>query len=153
MSSWRGSPPPWDSEDVYVAVVILAVSAHFAYLIYVASGGFLALRWRHTIWLHVPAVLWGVGVVVWHLACPLTWLEDWARAHAGMGSLPGSGFIGHYVAGVLYPSNDTGIAQALAFSAVLVSWVAYAVTAMRTSHRGPRADVARSALPRAQSRP
>ena len=138
---------------MYVAVVILAVCAHFAFLIYVASGGFLALRWRRTIWLHVPAVLWGIGVVVWHLACPLTWLEGWARAHAGMGSLPGSGFIGHYVAGVLYPSNNTGIAQALAFSAVLVSWVAYAVTATGTSYRGQPADVARSASHRGQSRP
>jgi uncharacterized protein DUF2784 len=43
----------------YIAVVTLAVGAHFAFLIYVASGGFLALRWRRTIWLHVPAVLWG----------------------------------------------------------------------------------------------
>jgi Protein of Unknown function (DUF2784) len=116
---------------VYIAVVILTVGAHFAFLIYVASGGFLALRWRRTIWLHVPAVLWGIGVVVLHFPCPLTWLLSLARAHAGMSALPRSGFIDQYVAGVLYPTSGTGVAQALAFSAVLVSWIAYAVVGKR----------------------
>jgi len=132
---------------MYATLVILTVGAHFAFLIYVASGGFLALRFRRTIWLHVPAVVWGVAVVVCHLPCPLTWLETWARTRAGMGSLPGSGFIGHYVAGVLYPVNDTGVAQALAFSAVVVSWIAYAVTTTG-ARRGPwPTGVARSAPP------
>ena len=35
-------------------------------LIYLPSGGFLALRRRRSIWLHVAVVLWGVGSVVLH---------------------------------------------------------------------------------------
>lgn len=127
---------------MYAAVVILTVGAHFAFLIYVASGGFLALRFRRTIWLHAAAVLWAIGVVVWQLPCPLTWFEGWARAQSGMSPLADSGFIGQYVAGVLYPTNGTGVAQALAFSAVLVSWIAYAVM---TERGGARVSVVRSA--------
>jgi hypothetical protein len=71
-------------------------------------------------------VLWGVGVVAFDLPCPLTELERWARARAGMDPLPTSGFIDRYLAGVFYPANRTATAQALAFSAAAVSWVAFA---------------------------
>jgi hypothetical protein len=108
---------------LYIALVWLVVAAHFAFLIYLPSGGFLALRRRRSIWLHVPVVLWGIGSVALHFRCPLTALEQWAR--------PRAGFIDHYITGVMYPSGATGYAQAAAFSAVLVSWVAYLMTARR----------------------
>ena len=116
---------------LYTALLWLVVAAHFAFLIYLPSGGFLALRWRRSIWLHVPVVLWGVGSVALHFWCPLTALEQWTRSRAGMPPLGSTGFIDHYVTGVMYPSGGTGYAQAAAFTAVLVSWLAYAVTARR----------------------
>jgi hypothetical protein len=109
-----------------LAAVVLTVGAHFGYLLYLPSGGFLALRWPRTIWLHVPTVLWGVGVVVFGLPCPLTEIERRARARAGMDPLPASGFIDRYVDGVCYPTNRTGAAQTLAFTSAAVSWVAFA---------------------------
>jgi len=108
------------------AAVVLTVGAHFAYLGYLPSGGFLALRWPRSIVLHVPTVLWGVGVVAFGLPCPLTELERWARARADMDPQPNSGFIDRYVAGVFYPANRTGAAQGLAFVSAAVSWVAFA---------------------------
>jgi hypothetical protein len=114
-------------KKAYSAVVVATVVAHFAYLFYLPSGGFLALRWRRTFWLHLPAVCWGVGVVALKLSCPLTSLETWARAHAGMNALPETGFIGRYVDGVLYPAHRTGTAQAIAFAAIAVSWIALAI--------------------------
>ena len=108
------------------AAVILTVGAHIAYLVYLPSGGFLALRWPRSMALHIPVVLWGVGVVAFGLPCPLTELEQRARARAGMELLPSSGFIDRYVDGVFYPANRTGAAQALAFSAAAVSWVRFA---------------------------
>ena len=49
------------------ASVVLAVGAHFAYLLYLPSGGFPALRWPRSIALHIPTVLWGIGVVAFGL--------------------------------------------------------------------------------------
>lgn len=117
--------------NLYIIVVLLAVAAHFAFLIYLPSGGFLALRWPRTIWVHVLTVAWGVGSVVAHVPCPLTALERWARERAGMGRLSQDGFIDNYVNGVMYPQGDTGLAQALAFCAVVVSWAVFAVVAAR----------------------
>lgn len=64
---------------MYQIVVVLAVIAHFAFMGYLVVGGFLALRWRRTFWLHVPTAVWGVAIITGHLDCPLTWLERWAR--------------------------------------------------------------------------
>lgn len=113
---------------VYTALVWLVAAAHFAFLIYLPSGGFLALRWRRSIWLHAAVVAWGFGSVALHFWCPLTALEQWARPRAGLAPLGSAGFIDHYVTGVFCPSGGTGYAQALAFTAVAVSWVAYAAT-------------------------
>lgn len=114
-----------------LVAVVVTVGAHFAYLLYLPSGGFLALCWPRSIWLHVPTVLWGVGVVVFGLPCPLTEIERGARARAGMDPLPTSGFIGRYVDGVFYPTDRTGAAQALAFAAAGLSWIAFASKARR----------------------
>jgi hypothetical protein len=95
--------------------VVLTVGAHLAYLVYLPSGGFLALRRPRSMALHVPVVIWGVGVVAFELPCPPTDLEQRARARAGLELLPSSGFTDRYVDGVFYPSNRTGAAQALAF--------------------------------------
>ncbi|BBZ38346.1 DUF2784 domain-containing protein [Mycobacterium conspicuum] len=134
----------------YFAVVAFSVCAHFAYLAYVPIGGFLALRWRRTTWLHVASVCWGVLVVALPVPCPLTTLEDWARARAGLAPLPATGFIDRYVAGVLYPAGRTGLAQAFAFGAALASWVALARTRKSFRHSRSEALPGPRALPDAQ---
>jgi Protein of Unknown function (DUF2784) len=110
---------------MYQIVVALAVVVHFAFLCYLVVGGFVALRWRHTIWLHVPAVLWGIAITTGHLDCPLTGLERWGRAKAGMAPLPPDGFIAHYIVGVLYPASWASFVPAGVFALVVVSWVLY----------------------------
>jgi Protein of Unknown function (DUF2784) len=131
----------------HFAVVIVAAGAHFAYLLYLPSGGFLALRWPRTLWLHLACVGWGVAVVTLPLPCPLTSLEDWARARAGMRPLPTTGFVDRYVAGILYPAGRTTLAQAVAFAAAATSWATLAHNrrksgrAHRTARESPTRDV------------
>ena|ERR1700738_823225 len=114
-------------KKAYFALVGGTAATHLAYLVYLPSGGFLALRWPRTFWLHLPTVCWGLGVVALGFPCPLTTLEAWARARAEMDPLPETGFIDRYVAGVLYPANRTGWAQTLAFLAAAASWIALAI--------------------------
>ncbi len=109
-----------------VALVALAVVVHVGFLCYLVVGGFLALRWRRTIWLHVVAALWGIAIITEHLDCPLTWLERWGRAKAGMAPLPPAGFIAHYIIGVLYPASWADAVQVVVFALVTASWVLYA---------------------------
>ena len=125
-------------KSMYLAVVVLTVGTHFAYLVYLPSGGFLALRWPRSILLHVPTVVWGIGVVRLHFPCPLTSLEQWARTRAEMDPLPAGGFIDRYGAGVLYPSDGTGVVQTLAFLAATLSWVVFASKRKRQIASQPR---------------
>lgn len=123
-------------EGMYAAVVAATVGAHFAYLLYVPSGGFLAVRWPRTIVLHVAAVVWGVAVVALPLGCPLTSVESWARQRAGMNPLPTTGFIDRYVADSFVPSGRIGAAQGMAFASAAISWVIFAGR-MRRRHNPP----------------
>jgi hypothetical protein len=113
---------------MYQIVVAVTVVAHLAFLCYLIVGGFVAVRWRRSIWLHVPAVLWGIAITAAGLDCPLTWLERWSRAKAGMAPLPPEGFIAHYISGVLYPASWAGVVPIVVFSLVAVSWVLYVRT-------------------------
>jgi hypothetical protein len=110
---------------MYESVVALVVALHFAFIGYVVIGGFLALRWRRTIWLHIVAVIWGIAIATNRVDCPLTWLERWARARAGMAPLPPGGFIAHYVTGVIYPVGWVVGVQLVSFAVVALSWALY----------------------------
>lgn len=125
---------------LYVVLVWLVAAAHFVFLIYLPVGGFLALRWRRSIWLHLPAVLWGIASVAVGLGCPLTALERWARTRAGLAPLGGAGFIDHYITGVFYPEWAAGYVRVGVFVTVLVSWFCYRFTARGVGgqRRAPR---------------
>lgn len=110
---------------MYESAVVLIVALHFAFIGYVVAGGFVALRWRRTMWLHVPAVIWGAAIGANQVDCPLTWAERWARARAGMAPLPPDGFIAHYLAGVIYPAGWVTAVQLVAFAVVAGSWTVY----------------------------
>lgn len=100
---------------------------HFAFLVFVVIGGFLAWRWPRLIWVHVPAAVWGFSTVAFSLPCPLTDVEDWARDRAGQAQLSGTGFIDHYIEGVLYPDRYTALLQGLVGIAVVASWLGFTV--------------------------
>jgi Protein of Unknown function (DUF2784) len=107
---------------------------HFAFVVYVVVGGFLAWRWPRTILLHLVAAGWGLLITVFSLACPLTWLEDGLRRRAGEQGLP-SGFIDTYIEGVLYPQRFVMEVRAAAAVLVLIAWIGLLVR-WRASRRG-----------------
>jgi cytochrome c biogenesis protein CcdA len=110
---------------MYATVVGLVVALHFAFIGYVLIGGFLALRWHRTMWLHVPAVMWGIAIATNLVDCPLTWAERWARRNAGMAPLPPDGFIAHYITGVIYPAGWVVGVDLTSFALVALSWALY----------------------------
>lgn len=118
---------------VYAALASLTMSVHFLFLAYLTAGGFLAWRWRRTIWAHLAVVGWGIVSVTVGVTCPLTVLEDWARRRAGEPGLT-TGFVDHYLTGVVYPRRDTVLVQAFVAVCVLVSWAGWYARG-RTRHR------------------
>ncbi len=113
---------------------------HFAVLVYIVFGGFLAWRWPKLIWPHLALAAWGFSTITVGTNCPLTWLENWARQRAGEATL-GSGFIDHYIEGVVYPERYTGLIQFAAGTLVVISWIGALVFYLRSRARR-RADIA-----------
>lgn len=121
---------------MYPIAVGLIVAVHLAFVGYVVAGGFLALRWPGTLWLHVPAVVWAGLILTAHQDCPLTWLERRARAAAGMAPLPPDGFIAHYLTGVLYPAGSTPAVEVVVGAVVIGTWALCGREALRRRRYG-----------------
>jgi hypothetical protein len=100
----------------------VVMAFHFAFLVYVALGGFLAWRWPKAIWPHLALAGWGFSTVLFGINCPLTYVEDWARRQAGQAGLS-SGFIDTYLEGVVYPQRFAVHLQAMVATLVVISWV------------------------------
>jgi hypothetical protein len=124
-------------EILYEIIVAVTVATHFAFVGYGVIGGFLALRWPRTIWVHVPVVIWCVAIEIVDFVCPLTALERWARTRAGMAALPSDGFIDHYITGVLYPASAKNVVLVVVLVAVLGSWALFARTGRRRRSPAP----------------
>nr|WP_256833765.1 DUF2784 domain-containing protein [Pseudomonas oleovorans] len=82
------------------------VLVHLGFILFVLLGGLLLLRWPRLIWLHIPAVAWGIVVECLHLGCPLTPWENQLRRAAGQAGYDG-GFIEHYLIPLIYPAGLT----------------------------------------------
>lgn len=98
----------WPSTAFLLADVVLFI--HLAFVLFVLFGGLLALKWRSTIWLHLPAAAWGAFIEFSGWICPLTPLESWLRKQGGASGYEGD-FLGHYLLALLYPNNLTRPAQ------------------------------------------
>ena len=113
------------------ALVIL----HLAFILFVIFGGWLAPRWPRLIWLHLPAVIWGVLVEWMGWNCPLTPLENHLRFVAGEAGYTG-GFIDRYLLPLIYPAGLTREAQLLLGAGVVaLNILVYGFVLIRWFHR------------------
>ncbi|WP_304454297.1 DUF2784 domain-containing protein [Nocardiopsis sp. YSL2] len=108
-----------------------AMLLHFAFLVYVTLGGFLAWKWPKALWPHAAIALYALGITLIGWQCPLTHLETWGRENAGQAGLPDEGFIDHYLTGVIYPADHLLTVQLAVAATVLLSWTGAALLAHR----------------------
>jgi hypothetical protein len=99
------------------------VVLHVGFVLFVALGGLLALKWPRLAWLHLPAVAWGAFVEFSGWICPLTPLENWLRTQAGEAEYAGD-FIPQCLSAVLYPEALTREVQIVLGTLVLAANVA-----------------------------
>lgn len=111
----------------------LTVALHLAFIVFVVCGGFLALRWRKVVWIHLPAALWGAAIELGGWICPLTPLENRLRRQAGEIGYAG-GFIEHYILPIVYPAGLTHEVQ-LVLAAIVIAVNAAAYTLVACARR------------------
>jgi hypothetical protein len=102
-----------------LADVVMVV--HFAFVVFVVTGGLLAWRWPRLLWAHGATVVYAAAIVTVGFTCPLTPLEQHFRRLAGASGYEG-GFVDRYIEGVIYPGQYTRLAQVLAATVIAVGY-------------------------------
>jgi hypothetical protein len=105
-------------------------------VLFVVAGGFLVLRKRWVMLLHLPAAAWGALIEFQGWICPLTPLENSLRQRGGQAGY-GGGFVEHYLLPVLYPSALTrGIQLGLGILVLLINAAIYWTVLVRRRRAG-----------------
>lgn len=92
---------------------------HLAFIMFALLGAAIAVRRRWIIVVHLPAAAWGFFVELTGRICPLTSLENYLRARAGLSGYTES-FIEHYMIAIIYPAGLTREIQFILASVVVV---------------------------------
>jgi hypothetical protein len=120
---------------MHAVLADIVLVAHFAFVLFVALGGLLVLRWPRAAWVHVPAALWGVAIEFAGWACPLTPLENRLRELAGQSTYEGD-FIARYLMPLIYPEGLNREAQiALGLTALVFNAAIYVIVWRRRRAR------------------
>jgi hypothetical protein len=112
--------------DLLADVVVVV---HLAFIIFVAVGAVIAWRWRLLVWLHVPALAYGVGIVTIGWTCPLTPLEKWLRPRKDYEG----GFVDHYLEDVVWPEELTPLLWGGTLVLVVVGYAGVLVRVRRSA--------------------
>src|SRR5688572_29728953 len=102
----------------YALAADAVMAIHFLFIAFALLGSLLVLWRRWVLWLHLPALAWGIWIEASGRICPLTPLENHFRALAGQ-STYGEGFITHYLEPVIYPAGLTRHGQFLAMGVLV----------------------------------
>ena len=91
---------------MYEFAADLTLIVHFAFIIFVVFGALLFFVSTKIIYVHVPALIWGIYIEITHSICPLTYLENWFLQKANLTTYS-EGFIQNYLVPIVYPKNLT----------------------------------------------
>ena len=105
---------------MYELAADLTLIVHFAFIIFVVFGALLFFVSTKIIYVHVPALIWGIYIELTHSVCPLTYLENWFLQKANLTTYS-EGFIPYYLVPIVYPNNLTEDLQTYIAIALIVA--------------------------------
>ena len=103
---------------MYELAADFALIVHFAFIIFVIFGGLLFFVLTKIIYVHLPALFWGIYIELTHSICLLTDLENWFLQKADLKTYS-EGFIENHLVLIVYPGNLTEDLQ-IYFAIILV---------------------------------
>ena len=115
---------------LYRILADIVVLIHLCFIVFSVFGGFLVIRRRWWVWVHIPAVLWAALIEFGNWLCPLTPIENWFRRAGGAAGYE-AGFVENYIVPIIYPSSLTRQTQTvlgllvLAINLCIYVWVLY----------------------------
>lgn len=103
---------------------VLVLVLHLAFILWLIFGYFLARNDRLLRWLHILCLVYGLVIEIAPWPCPLTLLETWCEARAGI--IPyRQPFLVHYLETLIYPDIPESLLVAGASIVCLINAVLY----------------------------
>ena len=88
----------------------LTLITHFIFILFVIFGGLIFFIFSKVIYIHLPALIWGIYIEFNNSICPLTYLENWFLYQGGLTTYSGN-FINKYLYQIIYPEGLTANIQ------------------------------------------
>jgi Protein of Unknown function (DUF2784) len=90
------------ASSFYSALAISVLFLHALFILWVVFGALLTRSRPILRWLHIGSLVWGILTELLPWPCPLTVLENWLEAKAGVQPYQGE-FLLHYLDKFVYP--------------------------------------------------
>ena len=88
--------------NFYSGLSVCILFLHALFILWVVFGALLTRSRPVLRWLHIISLVWGIFTELLPWPCPLTLLENWLEAKAGVEPYQG-GFLLHYLDKFVYP--------------------------------------------------
>ena len=110
---------------MYELFAHLTLIAHLIFIFFVIFGGLLIFIFSKIIYIHLPALLWGIYIELTNSICPLTYLENWFLYKAELTTYSND-FINNYFFPIIYPEGlTTEIQIYLGISLIVINILIY----------------------------
>ncbi len=104
------------ASSLYSALAISVLFLHALFILWVVFGALLTRSRPILRWLHVGSLVWGILTELLPWPCPLSVVENWLEAKAGVQPYQG-GFLLHYLDKLVYPNISSTM---LTIAAVII---------------------------------
>ena len=95
---------------MYEFLANLTLVIHLIFILFVVFGGLFFFIFSKIIYIHIPALIWGIYIELTGSICPLTYLENWFLYQDQLTTYSNS-FIQNYILPIIYPENLTADLQ------------------------------------------
>ena len=95
---------------MYEFLANITLIIHLIFILFVIFGGLLFFIFSKVIYIHFPALIWGIYIELTSSICPLTYLENWFL-YQGQLRTYSNNFILNYILPIIYPENLTNDLQ------------------------------------------
>ena len=96
------------ASGIYSALAVSVLLLHALFILWVVFGALVSRSRPVLRWLHIASLVWGIFTELTPWPCPLTVLENWLEAKAGVQPYKG-GFLLHYMDKLVYPGISSTI--------------------------------------------
>jgi Protein of Unknown function (DUF2784) len=96
------------ASSFYSALAIVVLFLHALFILWVVFGVLVTHLRPILRWLHIGSLIWGILTELLPWPCPLTVLENWLEATAGVQPYHG-GFLLHYLDKLVYPDISASV--------------------------------------------